>query len=196
MNKIKKEKSMKEKSMKEDISEEIGRENFLMEITDKRKFHAYMFNCFIMITKQFISNNTYNLFPFFTFKDNPISDIKVFVSHGTTYIFKAHTKTIVRYTGEPENIKEIEDLVSSWDFKYIVRRETGLYGSTFRTVCSPSYDFDSDTFKIFKYIKPVFEDNIMCTSSSISLTSAFLFFFISLILSPHNIYVQLLHNDY
>jgi hypothetical protein len=30
----------------------------------------------------------------------------------------------VRYTGEPENIKEIEDLVSSWDFKYIVRRET------------------------------------------------------------------------
>jgi hypothetical protein len=58
----------------------------------------------------------------------------------------------VRYTGEPENIKEIEDLVSSWDFKYIVRRETGLYGSTFRTVCSPSYDFDSDTFKIFNYI--------------------------------------------
>jgi hypothetical protein len=58
-----------------------------------------------------------------------------------------------RHTGEPENIKEVEDLVSSWDFKYIVRRETGLYGSTFRTVCSPSYDFDSDTFKIFKYIK-------------------------------------------
>ena len=43
MNKIKKEKSMKEKSMKEDISEEIGRENFLMEITDKRKFHAFQF---------------------------------------------------------------------------------------------------------------------------------------------------------
>jgi hypothetical protein len=28
----------------------------------------------------------------------------------------------------------------------------GWYGSTFHTVCSPSYDFDSDTFKIFDYI--------------------------------------------
>ena len=59
----------------------------------------------------------------------------------------------VKYTGEPKNIKEVDDLVSSWDFKYIVRRETGWYGSTFHTVCSPSYDFDSDTFKIFDYIK-------------------------------------------
>jgi hypothetical protein len=59
----------------------------------------------------------------------------------------------VKYTGTPENIKEIEDLVSSWDFEYIVRRETGWRGSTFDTVCNSSYDFDSDIFKIFDYIK-------------------------------------------
>jgi hypothetical protein len=53
----------------------------------------------------------------------------------------------------PESIKEVEDLVSSWDFEYIVRRETGWRGSTFDTVCNSSYDFDSDIFKIFDYIK-------------------------------------------
>jgi hypothetical protein len=47
------------------------------------------------------------------------------------YLTSAFKKLrFVKYTGEPENIKEIEDLVSSWDFEYIVRREVGLYGST------------------------------------------------------------------
>ena len=40
-------------------------------------------------------------------------------------LHKEHLKS-VKYTGTPESIKEVEDLVSSWDFKYITRRNFEL----------------------------------------------------------------------
>ena len=67
-------------------------------------------------------------------------------------LHKKHLKSI-RYTGEPENIKEIEDLVSSWDFKYISRRSF-KFDFPFYETCRPTREnIGYSDVSIFDYIE-------------------------------------------
>jgi hypothetical protein len=67
-------------------------------------------------------------------------------------LHKKHLKSI-RYTGTPENIKEIEDLVSSWDFEYISRRSFEFDYPSY-TICRPAREnIGYSDVSIFDYIE-------------------------------------------
>ena len=67
-------------------------------------------------------------------------------------LHKKHLKS-VKYTGTPESIKEVEDLVSSWDFEYISRRSFEFDYPSY-TICRPTREnIGYSDVSIFDYIE-------------------------------------------
>ena len=67
-------------------------------------------------------------------------------------LHKKHLKSI-KYTGTPESIKKVEDLVSSWDFEYISRRSF-KFDFPFYETCRPnSENIEYSDVSIFDCIK-------------------------------------------
>ena len=74
-------------------------------------------------------------------------------------LHKKHLKS-VKYTGTPESIKEVEDLVYSWDFEYISRRSFEFDYPSY-TICRPTREnigySDVSIFDCIKINDYVFE---------------------------------------
>ena len=66
-------------------------------------------------------------------------------------VYKLHRKHLksIKYTGTPENIKEIEDLVSSWDYCEVTYKKKSRYTIDYFS----NLNCDPSTFSPFDYIK-------------------------------------------
>ena len=72
-------------------------------------------------------------------------------------IVSLHRKNLrsIKYTGTPENIKEIESLVSSWDYSEVTCKKKSSDSATSfsRPNCDPSTFSPFDYIKINDYVK-------------------------------------------